>query len=69
MNLERILERLRDYRLRNEHFDRLVGAVMANKLTGGAVRASVSAAASVLRPRRRALSRLGQYEGVFFYRW
>jgi hypothetical protein len=66
VNLERILERLRDYRLQNEHFDRLVGTVMANKLAAGAVRASVSAAASVLRPRRRALSGLGQYEGVFF---
>lgn len=62
MNLERVLERLRDYRLRNERFDRLAGAVMANKLAARAVRASVSAAASVSRPGRAS----GQYDVVFF---
>jgi len=64
MNFERVLERLRDYRLRNERFDRLVGALMANKLTGKVVRASVSAAASGMRP--KGVSGPGQYDVVFF---
>jgi hypothetical protein len=63
MNLERVLERLRIYRLQNEHFDRLVGAVMANKLAARAVRASVSAAASVARPKGVSEQR---YDTVFF---
>lgn len=63
MNLERVLERLRVYRLQNERFDRLVGAVMANKLAARAVRASVSAAASVARPKGVSEQR---YDTVFF---
>ncbi|MBA2712776.1 MAG: sulfotransferase [Rubrobacteraceae bacterium] len=63
MNLERILERLRVYRLQNERFDRLVGAVMANKLAARAVRASVSAATSVARPKGVSEQR---YDTVFF---
>jgi Sulfotransferase family len=64
VNLERTLERLRDYRLQNEHFDRLVGAVLSNKTAARAVRASVLAATSVAR-RKRTL-RPGQYDVVFF---
>lgn len=63
MNPERILERLRGYRLQNETFDRLVGAVMANKLAARAVRASVSAATSVTRPKRVSGR---QYDTIFF---
>jgi len=64
MNFERVLERLRGYRTQNEHFDRLVEVVMANKLAARAVRALVAAAASVSRARRSL--RPGQYEEVFF---
>jgi hypothetical protein len=64
VNLERILERLREYRLQNQRFDRLVGAVMANKLAARAVRASVSAATSGTRSERALVP--GQYEVVFF---
>ena len=63
MNVERILERLRIYRLQNERFDRLVGAVMANKLAARAVRASISAATSVARPKGVSGQR---YDTVFF---
>src|SRR5215210_4122657 len=70
MNFERVLECLSDYRTQNEYFDRLVGAVMRNKLAARAVRASVAAAASASRARRvslaRRVSRPGQYEQVFF---
>lgn len=64
MNLERILERLRDYRLQNKYFDRLVSAVMANKLAARVVRASVSAATSGTRYMK--VSVAGQYDMVFF---
>jgi hypothetical protein len=64
MNLERALERLRDYRLQNEYFDRLVGAVMANKLAARAVHASVSAVTSGART--NAVLGAGQYETAFF---
>ena len=64
MNPERILERLRDYRLQNEHFDRLVGAVMANKVAGRLVRATASTVTSIAR--RRRVLRPGQYDAVFF---
>ncbi|MEW6635664.1 MAG: sulfotransferase [Actinomycetota bacterium] len=64
MNVERLIERLRDYRLRNERFDRLVTAVMSNELTGRAVRTAVVTAASVSRSRRRTSP--GRYETVFF---
>ena len=46
VNPERVIERLRDYRLQNEHFDRLVSAVLANKLAARVVHASVAAATS-----------------------
>ena len=65
MNLERVLERLRDYRLQNEHFDRLVAAVMSNKLAARTVQTTVSVAASVSRPKGR-VAGPGQYEMVFF---
>ena len=58
------MERLRDYRLQNEHFDRLVGAVMSNKTAARAVRASLVAATSVAR--RKKTLRPGQYDMVFF---
>jgi hypothetical protein len=70
MNPERILERLREYRLQSERFDRLVGAVMANKLAARLVLASiaaayrVSAATSDARPTRVAMPR--QYDMPFF---
>jgi hypothetical protein len=64
MNLERIIERLRDYRLENEQFDRLVAAVLANKRSARVVRGSVSALTSL--SRRRASLRPGDYETVFF---
>src|SRR4051812_6144402 len=63
MNLERVLEHLRDYRLRNERFDRLAGTVMANKLIARGGRAS-DTAASGSRARRVLLP--GQYDVVFF---
>ena len=44
MSPERVLEHLRNYRLQNEHFDRLVGAVLANKVTGRAARTAATAA-------------------------
>jgi hypothetical protein len=65
MNPERLLERLRDYRLKNERFDRMVGAMMSNKLAARAVHATVAVAASVSRPRGR-VAGVGQYETVFF---
>lgn len=64
MNLERAIDRLRDYRLQNERFDRLVGAVLSNKLAAGAVRASVSAATNI--SRRTGSLKPGDYETVFF---
>ena len=66
MNLERFVEFLRDYRLRNERFDRLVGAVMSNDITGKAVRGAVLRADALVQrlPRRRA--GVGDYDTVFF---
>jgi sulfotransferase family protein len=64
VNPERILEHLRNYRLRNERFDRLVGTVMANKTAARFVRASASAATVGTRTRRASGSR--QYDMVFF---
>jgi Sulfotransferase family len=64
VNLERMLEQLRNYRLRNERFDRLVDVVMTNKLAGRAVRASASAMTSVSRMRK--VSASGNYDRVFF---
>src|SRR5215210_865133 len=64
MNLERVVERLRDYRLKNERFDRLVGAVLSNETAMRAARASVSAARSV--SRRGQTVTAGDYDTVFF---
>jgi hypothetical protein len=66
MNLERALERIRDYRLRNERFDRLVGVVMSNKTILKLARAAVSAATSGAGSTKTVLVRPGQYEVVFF---
>lgn len=44
MNLEQVIGRLRDYRLRSKWFDRLVATVMANERAARVVRACVSAA-------------------------
>jgi hypothetical protein len=67
MNLERALERLRDYRLQNKYFDHLVGTVMANKVAAKAVHASVSAMTSSARA-KNAKAAFGpvRYETVFF---
>ena len=64
MNLERVVERLRDYRLKNERFDRLVGAVLQNERAMKAARASVAAARSV--SRRGQTLAAGDYDTVFF---
>ena len=64
MNPERAIERLRDYRLQNEYFDRLVSAVLANKLAAKVVHASVSAATSG--SRAKVVPRRGPYDTVFF---
>ena len=64
MNLERVVERLRDYRLKNERFDRLVGAVLANETAFKVARASVAAARSV--SRRGQTLAPGVYDTVFF---
>jgi hypothetical protein len=66
MNLERALERIRDYRLRNERFDRLVGAMMTNKTILRIVRAAVSSATSGVGSTKTVLVRPGQYDLVFF---
>jgi Sulfotransferase family len=61
---ERVIERLRDYRLQNERFDRLVSAVLANKLAAKVVHASVSAATSG--SRAKVIFRQEPYDTVFF---
>jgi hypothetical protein len=67
MNLERTLERLRDYRLRNKRFDRLVGAVMSNELGARLVRSTVSRAATLTTRRAPAKAPVrGQYDMPFF---
>lgn len=67
MNLERTLQRLRDYRLQNEYFDRLVGAIMSNELGARLVRATVSAAATFTTPPARTKAPVrGQYDMTFF---
>jgi hypothetical protein len=68
MDVERILESLRAYRLRNKHFDRFVGAVMANELAAKAVKASVSAALSGMRSTKSStkVSVPGKYDIPFF---
>ncbi len=64
MDLERVVERLRDYRLKNERFDRFVGAVLSNEAASRAARAGVAAARSV--SRRGHTVAPGQYDTVFF---
>ena len=64
MNLERVVERLRDYRLKNERFDRLVGAVLSNEMAMRAASATVAAARSV--SRRGQTVAAGDYDTVFF---
>jgi hypothetical protein len=64
MNLERVVERLRDYRLKNERFDRLVGAVLTNEMALRAAHLTVTAARSV--SRRGQTVAAGDYDTVFF---
>jgi hypothetical protein len=64
MNLERVVERLRDYRLKNEQFDRLVGAVLSNEKAMRAARATVAAARSASRKGQTVAA--GDYDTVFF---
>src|ERR687894_1661283 len=64
MNLERVVERLRDYRLKNEWFDRLVGVVLSNEKAMRAARATVAASRSV--SRRGQTVAAGDYDTVFF---
>jgi hypothetical protein len=64
MNLERVVERLRDYRLKNERFDRLVGVVLSNEKAMRAARATIAASRSV--SRRGQTVAAGDYDTVFF---
>src|ERR671917_902281 len=64
MNLERVVERLRDYRLKNERFDRLVGMVLSNEKAMRAARATVAASRSVSRKGQTVAA--GDYDTVFF---
>jgi hypothetical protein len=64
MNIERVVEILRDYRLKNERFDRLVGAVLSNEKAMKAASATVAAARSV--SRRGQTVAAGDYDTVFF---
>jgi hypothetical protein len=63
MNLERLMERLREFRLKNRQFDRLAGAVLSNERGARAVR-SFAAARSV--SRRGQILEPGNYDTVFF---
>lgn len=62
MNLERAMERLRDHRRRNERFDRLVGAVLANRLAARLAGATIFAVTGSLEKEPRP----GEYDVVFF---
>src|SRR5918997_19480 len=64
MNLERVVERLRDYRLKYERFDRLVGVVLSNKEAMKVARATVAAARSISRSSQTVV--VGDYDTVFF---
>ena len=64
MNLERVVEILRDYRLKNERFDRLAGAALSNENVMKAARASVAAARSISRMGQTVAA--GDYDTVFF---
>jgi hypothetical protein len=61
--LERAIERLRDYRRQNERFDRLVGAVLANKLAARLAGATIFAMTG---SHGRREPRPGEYDVVFF---
>ena len=62
MNLEPAIERLRDYRRQNERFDRLVGAVLANKLAARLAEATIF----VMTGSHEKEPRPGEYDTVFF---
>jgi hypothetical protein len=62
LNLERAIERLRDHRRRNERFDRLVGAVLANRLAARLAGAAIFAVTGSLEKEPRP----GEYDAVFF---
>lgn len=64
MNSERVLELLRDYRLRSKGFDRAVSAVMSYEPAARAVRHASATAAEYSR-RKRAVRNPG-YDAVFF---
>jgi hypothetical protein len=63
VNVEPAINRLRDYRRQNERFDRLVGAVLANKLAARLAGATIFAMTGS--PGKRE-PRPGEYEAVFF---
>ena len=63
MNLERVVERLRDYRLKNERFDQLVGVVLSNEK---AMRAARHSRSGSFRLPQGADRRCGDYDSVFF---
>jgi hypothetical protein len=63
VSLERAIGRLRAYRRQNEHFDRLVGAVLANELAARLVGAAHFVATGSLERREQ---RPGEYDKVFF---
>jgi Sulfotransferase family len=62
VNLERVIERLRDYRRRNERLDRMVGAVLANRLAARLAGATIFAVTGSLEKDPRP----GEYDTVFF---
>lgn len=65
INVEEVVERIRDFREKNGRFDRVIGVWMENPLVGGAVRRSVGRAAerSLSQEREEAPE---TYESVFF---
>src|SRR5919199_2862161 len=65
MNVEQVIEHLKDYRVRSRRFDQAVEVVMSTKLAARVVRASVSAATSASRSQEIA-PRPGRYDSVFF---
>jgi hypothetical protein len=68
VNLERAVERLRYYRLKNEWFDRLIRVILSNKQGAKAVRSFVAAARSVSHRTENTKSgtKPGDYHTVFF---
>src|SRR5919199_4724905 len=65
MNVEQVIEHLKDYRVRSRRFDQAVEVVMSTKLAARVVRASVSAATFASRSQEIA-PRPGRYDSVFF---